>query len=119
MTVIRPFLNGQGEAVHCPTFGADCVRYTPRDVVHGVVATQDVSATAWGFGLQGLSATILLRGRTNLADDLRWPRSDDPFDAILAYAQLQRSVFRVRAGRQQNISGLGFSGYDEFRDPFR
>lgn len=101
-----------GEPVHCPTIGEDCVRYTPRDVVHGVVATQDISATAWGLGLQGLSATILLRGRGNLADDLRWPRSDDHFDAILAYAQLQRSIYRVRAGRQRNISGLGFSGYD-------
>ena len=102
----------QGDAVYCPSAGGDCTRYSPRDVIHGIVATEDISATAWGLGVQGLSATFLLRGRSNLADDLTWPRSDDAFDAILAYAQLQRSFYRIRAGRQQNISGLGFSGYD-------
>lgn len=102
----------QGETVYCPAHGGDCTRYTPRAVVHGVVATQDISGTAWGLGLQGLSATFLVRGRSSLADDLAWPGSDDPFDAILAYAQLQRSIYRVRVGRQRTLSGLGFTGYD-------
>ncbi|MFW6205994.1 MAG: hypothetical protein ACOC5I_02025, partial [Gemmatimonadota bacterium] len=96
----------QGEPVHCPTSGGDCVRYLPRDVIHGVVGTQDISATAWGLGLQGLSATFLIRGRSDLSDGgLVWPGSDDEFDAILAYAQLQRSFYRLRAGRQQTLSG--------------
>ena len=102
----------QGQTVYCGPAGGDCTRYRPADVIHGVVATQDISATAWGFGLQGLSATFLVRGRGNLADDLTWPGSDDAFDAILAYAQYQRSIFRLRAGRQQTLSGLGFAGYD-------
>ena len=102
----------QGDTVFCPAAGGDCTRYGPRGVVHGVVATEDISATAWGLGLQGLSATFLFRGRSSLADDLAWPGADDPFDAILAYAQLQRSFYRIRVGRQQNISGLGFTGFD-------
>ncbi len=101
-----------GEPVYCPPDGRDCTRYRPLDVIHGVVATQDVSATAWGLGVQGLSATFLLRGRGSLNDDFAWPGSDDEFDAILAYAQLQRSFYRIRAGRQRTLSGLGFSGFD-------
>jgi hypothetical protein len=102
----------QGEAVYCPASGDACTRYLPADMIHGVVATEDISATAWGLGVQGLSATVLLRGRSSLADDLSWPQSDDAFDAILAYAQYQRAFYRVRAGRQQTLSGLGFTGYD-------
>jgi hypothetical protein len=102
----------QGEPVYCEGVERHCVRYVSADVAHGVVATQDISATAWGLGVQGLSATILVRGRADLDSDFVWPRSDDQFDAILAYAELQRSAYRVRAGRQRTLSGLGFSGFD-------
>ncbi len=101
-----------GHSVTCLAGGLQCVYYTPDDVAHAAVGTQDISATAWGFGVRGLSATFLLRGRADLGGDFTWPTSDDPFDAILAYAELQRSGYRVRAGRQRTLSGLGFSGYD-------
>jgi hypothetical protein len=101
-----------GIEVHCIPMVPECTFFRPGDVAHGVVATQDISATAWGFGVQGLSATVLVRGRANLDGDLVWPQSDDAFDAILAYAQLQRSIYRVRAGRQRTMSGLGFSSFD-------
>ncbi|MFW5951932.1 MAG: hypothetical protein ACOCVZ_07450 [Gemmatimonadota bacterium] len=102
----------EGREVFCSRSTDACIRYIPADEAHAVVATQDISATAWGLGVQGLSATVLLRGRGDLAGDLTWPTSDDDFDAILAYAQLQRSTYRVRAGRQRTMSGLGFSGFD-------
>jgi hypothetical protein len=101
-----------GEPVYCPPSGGDCIRYRSLDEAHAVVATQDVSATAWGLGVRGLSATFLLRGRGDLGGDFDWPTADDEFDAILAYAQLQRSFYRIRAGRQRTLSGLGFSGFD-------
>ncbi len=100
------------QPVICLPGGQQCVYYTPRDVAHAMVGTQDISATAWGLGMRGLSATFLLRGRADLGGELTWPTSDDPFDAILAYAELQKSGYRVRAGRQRTLSGLGFSGYD-------
>lgn len=102
----------EGHAVTCLPGLQTCTYYRPARVRHGVVATQDVSATAWGFGLEGLSATILVRARADLAGDFLWPTADDPFDAILAYAELQRSLYRVRVGRQRTASGLGFSGFD-------
>jgi hypothetical protein len=74
--------------------------------------TQDASLTYWGLGVQGLSATGLLRARTGFGGDGAWPRYDDRFDAMLAYAQLVRGSLRVRAGRQEIRSGLGFTGFD-------
>ena len=86
--------------------------YLPGGEELSVVGTQDVSLTAWGFGVQGLSATMFLRGRADLGSELVWPRSDDPFDALLAYAQLVRGGWTVRLGRQEIRSGLGFSSFD-------
>ncbi|MFO7893503.1 MAG: hypothetical protein R6U63_07215 [Longimicrobiales bacterium] len=100
-----------GQPVHCIS-ATECLVYRPRDVAHAMVATQDISGTAWGLGVQGLSATFLLRGRADAGGDVVWPMADDAFDAILAYAQLQRSSYRLRAGRQRTLSGLGFSGFD-------
>ena len=100
-----------GQPVQCVS-ATECVLYRPRAEAHAALATQDISATAWGLGVQGLSATFLLRGRADVSGDVTWPTSDDAFDAILAYAQLQRSFYRVRAGRQRTLSGLGFAGYD-------
>jgi hypothetical protein len=101
-----------GIPVHCSPGLPHCVFFRAGEVAHGVVGTQDISGTAWGLGVQGLSATFLVRARANLDGDFVWPQSDDPFDAILAYAQLQRTGYRIRAGRQRTLSGLGFSGFD-------
>lgn len=105
-------LTFEGDPVVCLPDGQRCTRYLPRDVEHGVLATQDLAATAWGLGVQGLSATVLLRARSELSGDFAWPTADDAFEAILAYGELQRSFYRIRAGRQRTMSGLGFSGYD-------
>jgi hypothetical protein len=64
------------------------------------------------MGVEGLSATLVLRGRTHLDGDFHFPRSDDHVEAILGYAELVRGVFRVRAGRQSQLSRLGTSGFD-------
>jgi len=101
----------QGQPVDCSQ-GDFCTRYAVLPEVRAAVGTQDLSLTAWGFGVQGLSFTTLLRARTNMGGDFAWPRSDDDFDALLGYAQLVRGQVRLRAGRQEVRSGLGFSGFD-------
>jgi len=88
-----------------------CTGYLPRADQLAVAATQDLGVTYWGLGVQGLSFTALARVRLS-GGDLVWPRSEDEFDAMLAYAQLQRGPVRVRAGRQDLRSGLGFSAFD-------
>lgn len=89
-----------------------CTVQRPGAVDDGVSLTQNLRATGWGFGVEGLSATVLLRSRFELGDEFVWPRSRDNVDAVLAYVQLVRDGFRVRLGRLQNPSGLGFTGYD-------
>ena len=77
-----------------------------------MTVTQDVAFTSWGFGVEGLSATVRLRGRQEIGDEFVWPRADDPLDLIVGYAQLNRDVFRIRLGRQRTRSGLGFDSFD-------
>ncbi len=101
----------EGIPVFCE--GTDvCTFYRSLPVADAVMLTQDVDFTAWGLGMQGLSATVLLRARAQLAGDFVPPRAEEPFDAVLAYAELVRDQYRLRLGRQRNLSGLGFLGFD-------
>ena len=99
-----------------------CQVFRSAGVDDAVALTQDVSFTAWGLGMQGLSATVQLRVRANVGGGFTWPRSDDRFDAMLAYAELNRGLARIRLGRQQTLGGLGFAGFDGLSvrvDPYR
>ncbi len=99
-----------GVPAYCIT--ADrCMQYRAGSVQGATVLTQDLGFTAWGLGMQGLSATVQLRGRAN-GGAITWPQSDNAFDAILAYLELDRSLLRLRLGRLRTLSGLGFAGYD-------
>jgi hypothetical protein len=104
----RPIFEGR------PVFCAaqTCTFYRPADMASAVALSHDLAATAFGFGVEGASAVIYLRARQDLGGDFVWPRSDDAFDAVLAYAELAREDFRVRLGRQRNITGLGFNSFD-------
>lgn len=104
-------LTFEGRPVTCLP-GLACTFFRVLPVEATLAATQDLSFTTWGLGVRGLSVTGLVRARLSLAGDFVWPRSDDAFDALLGYAELQRGRLRVRAGRQQTLSGLGFAGYD-------
>jgi hypothetical protein len=77
-----------------------------------VPVTLDVEASAWGLGVEGLRLYGLVRGRAALGSGLVWPRSNDHFDAMALYAELERTTWRVRLGRQQRASGLGVYGFD-------
>jgi hypothetical protein len=101
----------QGRPVTC--LGTEvCTAYGTAAQTTAWAATQDVSLTAWGFGVQGLSFTTMLRGRANAGSELVWPRSEDHFEALLAYAQLVRGPIRVKGGRQEVRGGLGFPAFD-------
>jgi hypothetical protein len=92
--------------------GATCIVTRAGGVEHGAAATHDLDLKLWGLGVEGLSATVALRGRTHLDGELHLPRTDDHFEALLVYAELVRGIYRVRAGRQSQLSGLGSSGFD-------
>jgi hypothetical protein len=89
-----------------------CLIYRSGGVDHALSATHEADVTVWGLGVEGLSATFLGRLRTHLDGEFRLPLTDDPFEVVLAHAQLVRGPYRIRVGRQREISGLSFSGYD-------
>jgi len=93
----------------CPTDGP-CYEALDRDLA--AMASQDLSLTAWGFGVEGLSAALHLRTRQDLGGGFTWPRSDDGFDALLAHVTWVRRDVIVRVGRQEVMSGLGFPSFD-------
>jgi hypothetical protein len=104
-------LEFEGYPVFCLPDGF-CVFYRAVPQQSAMMLFQDAEFTAWGLGVQGLSATALLRARAHLGGDFEPPRSRDAFDAVLAYLELNRGTYRVRLGRQRVMSGLGFNGFD-------
>ena len=103
MQPVAPVAGACGGGVPC---------FEALDEARSIVGTQTLSLTGWGFGIRGLSATVLVRARARLGSAFPWPRADDQFDALLGYAQLVRGRLTVRAGRQEIRSGLGFPSFD-------
>jgi hypothetical protein len=104
-------LEFEGFPVVCIT-ETGCVFYRSVPVQSAAYLTQDVELTAWGLGVRGMSASVLLRARTRLAGELSLLRADDGVDAVLAYVELNRERYRLRGGRQRTLSTLGATGFD-------
>lgn len=97
-----------GTVVTCVP-GGDCYYYRAGDVSGVSPLTQDLRLTAWP-GYRGVSGHVHLRGR--YGSDALWPRSSQRFEALSAYVDFQRRAYRVRAGRQPRMSGLGLYRFD-------
>ena len=101
-----------GSIVRCVTGDPVCRFIRSVDPVSTVPVEQDLTVSAWGLG-RGVRIYAQLRGRGVLAGaDSVWPREADRFDALVAYAEVDRPRFRVRAGRQWAVSGLGYYNFD-------
>ncbi len=105
-------LTADGRSVQCIDTSPYCYLYGNGTAVSTAPALQDLRVSAWGFG-QGVRFYADLRGRAVMGgnNDL-WPQANDHFDALEAYFELNRSRFRIRAGRQWDVSGLDFNNYD-------
>ncbi len=86
--------------------------YEALPVAYAAPVTQDVEVSAWGLGVEGLRGYALMRGRAALGSELVWPRYGDHFDLLAAYLELQRQTWRLRLGRQQRASALGWYAFD-------
>ena len=84
---------------------------TTQEPVGLVPLTQDLFVNAWGLG-QGMRLYAHVRARAALGDTAIWPQSDDAFDALAAYVEADRSIGRIRIGRQWTSSHLGYYNYD-------
>jgi len=93
-------------------YNADSNQYDPQAVQAAAPVTQDFEVNAWGFGVDGLRAYGLFRFRGSLGSELVWPRYGDHFDALAAYLEYAHADYRLRLGRQQKASALGWYGFD-------
>ncbi len=101
----------EGYAVTCVQ-GADfCHFRRSGERASTVPATQDLAVSVWGLG-RGVRGYARVRGRGMMGQRDLWPRGDDAFDALEAWAEVDRGLFRVRAGRQWKVSGLGYYNFD-------
>ena len=100
-----------GRIVRCIPGEAYCRHTRPGERVATVPFTQDVEVGAWGLG-RGLRMHAQLRahGARGARPDL-WPQGST-LEVLGAFAELERSRLRVRAGRQWKTSGLGFYNFD-------
>ena len=95
-----------------PTANFDTGAFVALPATYAAPFTQDVELSAWGLGIDGLRAYALVRGRAALGSGLVWPESDEHFQTLYAYLELERTHYLLRAGRQQRASGLGWYAFD-------
>jgi hypothetical protein len=101
-----------GQLVRCIADQAYCRFSRSGNRVYTAPAIQDLSVSVWGIG-RGIRGYARLRGRAVLGgEDPLWPQSDDPYDLLMAYAEINRGLVRFRAGRQFKTSGLGYYNFD-------
>jgi hypothetical protein len=83
-----------------------------QQTVSMIPLTQDLHVNVWGIGT-GVRLYGEFRARASAGDETDlWPQADDQFDVVAAYAEIDRSRFRARAGRQWKTSALGFYNFD-------
>jgi hypothetical protein len=101
-----------GRSARCVPEDPYCRMTAQGPRVAAIPLLHDLEASAWGFG-RGVRGYAQVRMRTALGSGaLLWPQADDAFDLVVAYAELERARYRVRAGRQWQLSGLGFYNFD-------
>lgn len=97
----------------CPLTSLFCQYERSGNRVSAAPLLQDLTLAGWGW-VEGLSFHGDLRARTQLGGEtgLIYPRADDHFDVLDAYAQLDRAQWQARVGRQWVTSGLGAYAFD-------
>src|SRR5688572_7019792 len=101
-----------GTVVRCIDGEAYCRFRSSGQRAMAAPLVQDLSAVVWGLG-EGISAFTHLRLRGSFGSQtLEWPRANDAFDALEAWIEIDRRLFRARLGRQFVSGGLGVYNYD-------
>jgi hypothetical protein len=118
LSVIAVAFAAQAQAQSIRVNGLTTARYielrpmTTQETVGLIPLTQDLQVNVWGIGT-GVRLYGEFRGRASAGDETNlWPQSDDQFDVVAAYAEIDRGPFRARAGRQWKTSALGFYNFD-------
>lgn len=105
--------SADGVPAICPTGSPFCQFERSGNRFSVAPVLQDLTIAGWGLS-EGLSFHSDLRARTQIggSGDFVFPRTNDHFDVVDAYAQLDRSDWSARVGRQWVTGGLGAYGFD-------
>jgi hypothetical protein len=98
-----------GTPASCGELHCEYYRSGPEASV--VPLLQDVELNVW-TGVTGLRAYAHVRARSAQGDVKLWPRSDESFEALVAYVEYTRSFYRIQGGRMWQTTALGFYNYD-------
>jgi hypothetical protein len=103
----------EGVPALCAPASAYCTFERSGDRISAAPVLQDLTFAGWGWR-EGLSFHANVRARTQLGgtNALLYPRGDDHFQVLDAYAELTRDTWRARLGRQWITSGLGMYAFD-------
>ena len=101
-----------GRIVRCVPGDSFCRDVRPGAMASTLPAIHDVEASAWGFG-RGVRLFTHVRGRNAFGGNRAlWPRGDDAVEVVDLYGEVERERWRLRAGRQWKVSGLGVYNFD-------
>jgi len=103
-----------GFAATCD-FSGYCHFYRPGAALRSAPLVQQADATAWGFGVTGLSLRANARLLTDLASADPWPGTHPTVQLLEGYAEYAGPWLTGRAGRQMFTSRLGPIGFDGAR----
>ncbi|UCC71159.1 MAG: hypothetical protein JSV86_12275 [Gemmatimonadota bacterium] len=100
--------------VTCTTGEDYCYYYRSGSEFSTVPVFVDLDMNVFALGVEGLRfyASTRFRGALGANAEKFWPRTEDNFDLLAAYAELNRPSYRLRLGRDYQSSGLGYYGYD-------
>jgi len=105
-------LSPDGFAVRCPPGAAYCTFFRPGAIRRGGPATSTVEASAWGFGIRGLSVRATGRVGVDLGTADVWPGTNPAVQLLEGYAEYAVPRMTARLGRQVIPSRLGMTGFD-------
>jgi hypothetical protein len=102
-----------GAPALCLTDAVFCTFERSGNRISAAPLLQDLTVAAWGWR-EGLSFHANVRARSQLGgtDGLLYPRADDHLQTLDAFAELERTTWRGRLGRQWITSGLGTYSFD-------
>jgi hypothetical protein len=100
--------------VTCVTGATQCYFYKPGSEISTAPIVMDLELNVFGLGVQGLRGYVDVRLRDAFGNENEkfWPQSDDRVQLVSAFLEYDHRLFRVRAGRDYELSALGLWGYD-------
>ncbi len=104
--------NAEGVPAICPTSSSICQFEASGNRISVAPVLQELTIAGWGLG-EGLSFHSDLRARAQIGSGgFVYPRTNDHFDFVDLYAQLDRDTWSGRVGRQWISNGLGMYAFD-------